>query len=268
MGMGCCDRDPASGRKGQYFAAGRDSDCRLPLVDVRELRPTSLRWVHQDIPAQHSPFSEHTLMARGMTRCRQQLHAAHRRFPGHSPQLPGLSDRPDHVLVRRRPPRLLHLSRLYYVRRVPEPRHLGSQVPARVIQMDMREHDRVDVPRLNSRRRQQPRQPARGPQPLSRLTPSRPDPGINQHGPRVTSHQVAMEMQPPPTPGGHIPRHPLLSPLLMHPRPPRQRFLHSLRKHRHRITQHRDLHPHSLRSRRVGPLGIDEHRQDWFRSRC
>ena len=197
--------------------------------------------MHQHIATEHRPLGHHRLMPRRMPRRRHQPHPAQRGLPLHHPQLPRLHDRPDHPLVRRPTPHVLDLIPLHHVLRIretaaPHPPHSTPHDPdAHASTPPHRPH------RPNPSHLQQPRQPPTHPQPLSRLPTSRPHPRINQHHPRIPSHQITMKMQPPPSPA-HVPRHHLGRPLRMLSTPPRQRLRNPLRKHRHRITQHRHVH--------------------------
>lgn len=244
MRMRSSNRYSGSRRQRQYCVPRRHRNRRVPLVDIRQLRPPRLRRMHQHITPEHRPRSHHALMPRRVPRRRQQPHhTVERHLSVHRPQLPSISKRPNQPLIRRRPPRMLHLSLLHHIRRVREPRYSRGHIPPRVIQVDVRQHHSVDLRSRHPSRLEQRRQPPSRPQPLSRLPSSRPDPRINQHNPSRRSHQVTMKMQPPPTISRHIPRRSPHRPLLLRSRPPRQRGLHLLRKHRHRITQDRHVHP-------------------------
>ncbi len=201
--------------------------------------------MHQHITAEHCPLGHHRLMPGRVSRRRQQPHPAQPDLTVHHSELPGVHDRPDHPLVRRPAAHMLELLPLYDVLRVLESRPLTLRAPPHVVQMHMGQHHGVDVALPDTRLLQQPRQPPTDPQPLSRLASGRPHPCINQYDARVASHEVAVEVQPPPT-SPSVPWRHLGSPVGVLGTPPRQRLLNTLRKHRHRIAQHRHVHALSL----------------------
>ncbi len=238
----CRERDPESGRHREHLPSRRHGHCRIPLVHIGELRPPSLRRMHQHITTKHRPRGHHRLMPRRMPRRRHQPHPMQRGLPIHHPQLPRVHNRPNHPLVRRPAPHVLDLIPLHHILRIPKPRHRPIRSPPDMIQMHMRQHHRVNLISPNPSHLQQPRQPPHHPQPLSRLPTRRPHSRIHQHNPRIPSHQEAVKMQQPPR-LTNVPRHYSSGPLSMLRTPLRQRLLDVFRKHRHRITQHRHVHP-------------------------